>query len=255
MILKDVILLTGFTARAKAYAQVLDHAGYYPELTILYGNQNSDRPENENEKIAEALVDDKLFLPDLSIKLLSTLGKPGWKTRILKEVESVNSHDIVKYLNRLSPKMVVFCGYGGEIVGKEALSTAKFLHVHSGWLPTFRGSTTCYYSWLEENKLGASAIILDAQIDTGPIVMRKRYKVPPSNIDMDYIWDPAIRADLLVEVMRYYVQNGVLPKLKEQSHERGRTYYKIHPVLKHLALCGKDLSREDQTEVKNSALK
>ena len=51
MILKDVILLTGFTARAKAYAQVLDHAGYYPELTILYGNQNSDRPENENEKI------------------------------------------------------------------------------------------------------------------------------------------------------------------------------------------------------------
>ena len=88
-------------------------------------------------------------------------------------------------------------------------------------------------------------MILNDKIDTGPIVMRKRYKIPPSNIDMDYIWDSAIRADLLVEVMRYYVENGVLPKLKVQSHEEGRSYYRIHPVLKHLAIMGNNTNRDD----------
>ena len=237
MILKGVVLVTGFTARAKAYSQALNHAGYIPEKTVIYGNPNLDRPECDNKETADILVGSDIYLPNLKINLLTTLDKPEWVSSILK-VESVNSPELVSSLHKLAPKLVIFCGYGGEIVGKEVLSTANILHIHSGWLPTYRGSTTCYYSWLEEGRLGASAIILDTQIDTGPIIMRKRYEIPPPNVDMDYIWDPAIRADLLVKVMSYYVHHGVLPKMKEQSCNKGRTYYKIHPVLKHLALCG-----------------
>ena len=36
----------------------------------------------------------------------------------------------------------------------------KFLHVHGGYLPDYKGSTTNYYSLINENTIGASAIFL-----------------------------------------------------------------------------------------------
>ena len=78
--------------------------------------------------------------------------------------------------------------------------------------------------------------ILDRNIDTGPIVARRRYPKPRAGIDIDRIYDPAIRADLLVQVMSDYVNNGCLVPLEQQAPEKGVNYYVIHPVLKHLAI-------------------
>ena len=36
----------------------------------------------------------------------------------------------------------------------------KFLHIHGGYLPDYKGSTTNYYSLINENTIGASAIFL-----------------------------------------------------------------------------------------------
>ena len=151
--------------------------------------------------------------------------------------ESVNAPEVVQTLHKLAPKLVVYSGYGGEIVSSELLGlNAPFLHIHGGWLPDYRGSTTIYYSILQERNCAASAILLSNDIDTGPVIARESYPVPPAGVDVDYVYDSAIRADLLVKVLGDYVKQGGWQTLTPQNIAEGRDYYVIHPVLKHLAM-------------------
>jgi len=79
--------------------------------------------------------------------------------------------------------------------------------------------------------------VLDAHIDTGPVVARKHYPAPPAGTDIDRRYDPAIRADLLRQVLSSYHSSGHLPlEPQQQAGSQGSTFYVIHPVLKHLAL-------------------
>ena len=55
-------------------------------------------------------------------------------------------------------------------------------------------------------------------------------------MDVDLIYDGAIRADLLCQVMVQHIEQGQLIPMANQDPEIGRTYYVIHPVLKHMAL-------------------
>jgi len=130
---------------------------------------------------------------------------------------------------------VIYSGYGSQIVPKSLLEIGTpFLHLHSGKLPNYRGSTTLYYSWLIEQSCAVSAILLDEGIDTGNIVGKKTFPPPPNGIDPDHIYDPSIRADLLVEVLKEFSTRGKFNNLTKQDN-KGKTYYVIHPVLKHLA--------------------
>jgi methionyl-tRNA formyltransferase len=140
-------------------------------------------------------------------------------------------------VRELAPRLIIFSGYGGQLVKPALLELdIPLLHVHSGWLPDYRGSTTLYYSLLSERRCAASAILLDAHIDTGPVVARKHYPAPPAGTDIDRRYDPAIRADLLREVLARYHSDGRLPLESQQRSDEGSTFYVVHPVLKHLAL-------------------
>lgn len=92
------------------------------------------------------------------------------------------------------------------------------------------------YSWLEEGRLGASAILLDSNIDTGAVVARRRHPLPAEGVDPDYVWDASIGADLLVRVLRHRALYGKLPDPEPQNVEIGRTFYVVHPLLKYVAI-------------------
>ena len=109
------------------------------------------------------------------------------------------------------------------------------MHFHSGWLPEYQGSTTIYYCILQERRCGVTALLLDEGIDTGPVIARQHYPMPPADLDVDFIYDNAIRADLMVRVIRAFAEEKVLLGLEPQTTS-GHTYFKIHPVLKHLAI-------------------
>lgn len=233
MKLEGVLLLAGFTARSQAYAQAMDTAGLEPDRVLIYGPEKPLLPGQVGVNEAHKTVK-HLFTPNLAIPLLETCEENQWRVETLPR-KHINDEEIVKSILRISPKLIVYSGYGSQLVGKELLeSRIKFLHIHSGWLPEFRGSTTLYYSWLLENRCAASAILLRPTIDTGPIVAIKHYPPPAKGVDPDYVYDSAIRADLLVTVLRHYKDNGDIPATTEQS-AKGSTYYVIHPVLKHLA--------------------
>jgi len=186
-----------------------------------------------NEVVASGTTGD-LFLPDLSISVKQILKQENWNWSDL-DCEHINCDLMVSTISDLSPKMIIYSGYGSQLVTSQLLEMEiPFLHIHSGWLPEYKGSTTLYYSWIKEQYCGVSAIYLQPGIDEGPIVFRKKYPLPPSEVDPDYIYDCAIRADTLIEVIKGINRTGEIPTGHAQT-ELGNNYYVIHPLLKHLA--------------------
>lgn len=233
-LLDGVLMLAAHSARSQAYLQSLLAAGLAPQQVLLLGQA----PASEAEVHAPACLLGEVRLPDLGESLQQSLAGTGIASQTL-DTRDVNDPRVLAAIRQLAPQLIVYSGYGGQLVGAALIDLGiPLLHIHSGWLPDFRGSTTAYYSLLEEGDCAASAILLDKQIDTGPLIARKRYPAPPRGTDIDRRYDTGLRADLLVQVLRDYQARGRLQVLEQQEPNAGRNYYVIHPLLKHLALLG-----------------
>lgn len=239
-----IVLLSGYNARGQAYAQALIEAGIRPDKVVLYGDPGRDVPRPEAERPSERFGN--IFLPDLTVTLRATCTAQDWEVAAL-DAESVNDPSVAETLRGIVPGLIIYAGYGGQLVGTGVLDLGfPVLHCHPGWVPDFRGSTTIYFSLLAEGSCAVSAIILDAGIDTGPIVAQKRYPAP-HGMDVDYLYDNAIRADTMINVVKTFLDTGALPATRHQPAEE-RTYYVIHPLLKHIAILGLDTEAAAPTE-------
>lgn len=228
--LAGVVLLAAQTARSQAYIQALAAAGLRPESVILLGEDPSPAAA-----AAPARWQD-LLLPDLGETVAATCARAGVPV-VRCPGADVNAEATVQALRDARAQVVIFSGSAGQIVSQRVLELGpRFLHLHSGWLPEYRGSTTVYYALLNGDAPAVTAIFLDASIDTGPVIARQAYPRPPRGMDVDRVYDAAIRADLLVRLMRGYAETGALEATGAQQPEQGTTYYVIHPVLKHVAL-------------------
>jgi methionyl-tRNA formyltransferase len=231
-VLADVLLLAGHTARSQAYVQTLVAHALLPGHALLLG----EAPPAAAVDMAQAERLEGVLLPDLGVAIQHTLAAASVPYSTIA-ARDVNAPEVCEAVRAIAPRLIIFAGYGGQIVQRPLLEVGiPLLHIHSGWLPDYRGSTTLYYSLLAERRCAATAILLDAQIDTGPVVARKYYPAPPAGSDVDRRYDPAIRADLLLEVLRRYHSAGGLELESQPLRETGTTYYVIHPVLKHMAL-------------------
>lgn len=229
-------LLLADTLRSRAYAQAMAGAGMEAHGAMVITSPDRPRWGQNNTHPAGGSISGVELELDFGVPLVETTRRCAGRVE-QTTAGTVNHPDIVSWLDREEPDLVVFSGFGGEIVGTEVLEVGPpLLHMHAGWLPDFRGSTTIYYSMLSERRCGVSAILLRDQIDTGPIVGRRWYPPPPTGMDIDYYYDGTIRADLLIRVLADWTnQGGSFPDLQQQPAE-GQTYFVIHPVLKHLAV-------------------
>ena len=142
------------------------------------------------------------------------------------------------------PSLIIYSGVGGEIVKTPVLSLKiPLLHAHAGLLPDYPGSTTGYYSLLERADCGVSLILLSSGIDTGDIVAQKVYPAPPPGLDIDNLYDASIRADLLMEGLTHWAQNGGFKNKVSQRSNARKPYFVIHPVLKHIAILSTNTSK------------
>jgi methionyl-tRNA formyltransferase len=147
-----------------------------------------------------------------------------------------NSHRVIDAVSDLDHELLIYSGPGGVILDGDLLSAGpRFLHIHAGELPDYRGSTTAYYSLLNDGRCGATGFIMNEQIDEGPIVARESYRPPDDPETIDLYYDPWIRARLLVDILTQYQQDGDLSEQPQRPTE-GETYFIIHPVLKHIAV-------------------
>lgn len=232
MSLHGVIVVAAHTMRSQAYLQALAHHGLEPDRVVLYGKCDGAA----SLKSPDFASWEGIALPDPAETVEATCRKSGWMM-VTCASDDINAPELFEAVGETSPRLVIYSGYGGQIVAPHLLDSGpRFLHVHSGWLPDYRGSTTLYYALLNGDLPAASALILDRTIDTGPVVARRHYPLPPAGMDVDCIYDCAIRADLLVRVLKGYAGKGSFEQEMPQDAEHGMNYFVIHPVLKHLAL-------------------
>ena len=211
--LNDVAMLAVESARTRAYLRELSERRLFPSTLVLLRH-----PASPGKLDIEALA--RSF--DIDIKRV--------------DASDINDPAVVKAVATLSEAYVIFSGPAGAILRRSLFETGKkFIHVHPGRLPEFRGSTTIYYGLLAENKVEATAILLDEIIDAGPVIGRKVFEAPADRRTIDGDYDPNIRASLLVDVMKEFVERGRFDEIKQREGE-GETFYIIHPVLKHLAI-------------------
>ena len=228
----DFSMILAKNNRSKAYIQNLIKHNIFPKKVIILKN---------DDFLSEHTIYDKfMFKNQKFIKKINDIGEFDEKEDIevtLKKYninyfftnKDINSEIAINDIKSLPTKYIIYSGFGGVIL-KQALDIdKKFIHVHPGILPKYKGSTTIYYSYLNEKKFGASVIIFNKDIDSGEILYQKEFIIKEKNIDFDYILDPLIRANTLVE----FLKKDLYKKVQEQE---GNTFYITHPILKHLAI-------------------
>jgi methionyl-tRNA formyltransferase len=234
-------MIASNTNRARAYLQNLIQYGFIPSKVIYLDVQNITLVEQLDEhKLAgsstkqKSIVEAKEFNISFDQKksILESLIEVNIPYEHL-ETTDINSNLVQHAIISLEEKAILFAGPGGQILDKKLLTLGKkIFHVHPGYLPKYRGSTTIYYSYLVEKIVGASVICFDAGIDTGPLLFKNKYTLSEKNIDFDHVLDPIIRTKVLLEFME---KNSKFPDAIQNSDYNGNTFYIIHPLLKHLS--------------------
>lgn len=233
-LLPHITLLLARTARSSVYVQALGSAGLRPAEVVVYGTDTDAQPVPETALgVGNPILGNAW--PDARISLEQALLNNGWAWHSVDspDIASLPLHATLE--NQKPIAGIVFSGYPGQLVPQSILDLAPVLHVHGGWLPDYRGSTTVYYSLLMGEPPGASLMRLDAGLDTGQLLERVQYPPPPPGCDVDYVYDNTLRAAVLIKALSRYVDTLVLPTGEKQPEE-GTTFYIIHPVLKTLAL-------------------
>lgn len=218
----DISMLAAETPRSIFYIKKMISKNLLPNYVILLLNKKNKNLPGQKKNYGKQQITNLLKSSKIKFKEIYNTN--------------INSDEVVEVIKSRSEKVFIFSGFGGSILKKKILATGKkFLHIHGGYLPDYKGSTTNYYSLIEENKIGASAIFLEKDIDSGPILLRRKFIAPKNKQDIDYTLDSEVRAKLLVECL----QNYKFTKrwyYKNQKNNDGETFYIIHPVLKHIAI-------------------
>lgn len=243
MILNDVVCVLAITRRSQAYMQKLVKHNMLPSRCLIL----SDSFEADNIDCRYMRYSCPYFNPRESLWETISANHIPYK---LAETKDINSEKVKEMIEQTAEKYIIYSGYGGYILKPHLFFfNKKWIHVHAGILPKYRGSTTAYYSLLQDSSLGATAIFLSEGLDEGNIITEQVFPPPDPGIDIDYIYEPFIRSCVLIKALEAYLKYGYFPERKQEGQEED-TYFIIHPVLKHIAILELESMR---TKVKNEA--
>ena len=224
MSLHNIGMVAADTTRTKHYIDELIKSNLLPSYVLLLLNSDSELLPGQKEVKTEN-------------ELITLLREEGIKYDIAPN-SNINSDEVIAAIANRSEEVFIFSGYGGVLLRDKILDIGrKFLHIHGGYLPDYKGSTANYYSLIDENTIGASAIFLTKEIDCGPILLRKKFAPPEDRTEIDHNSDSEARSKVLIECLQNYINSGCWIYELENNHG-GETFYIIHPVLKHLAILG-----------------
>ncbi len=234
------------TSRSRFYLQSLIYCNMIPSSIVLLKDEDRKNMPGQIKKEDighESLHNIKSLWNDFNFNVWEKVDESALRENIpctIIDTSNIHKEEVIKTIKDKSESTFIYSGFGGVILKKKLFDTGKkFLHVHGGFLPKYKGSTTNYYSLIEDNSMGASAIILNEKIDSGPLIYRKTFLPPKDRKNIDHIYDSAVRSIVLIKTIKLYLKNRDFTFKKTESDE-GELYFIIHPVLKHIAILAKD---------------
>lgn len=224
LVLKDLGMLMQEGNRAKAYLQKLIKTGLLPNFVLfLKPTIDAENLDTSPEKVVGNYFDptlseiDSLENAKIPYKLLLT--------------NSCNSPEVIKEIEARKEQYFVYSGK--DILNRPLDTGKKFIHIHPAKLPEYRGSTCHFYSVLAGDGWSCTGFMINKGIDTGKIILTKKFPLPEPKIDYARIYDPYLRSEVLGEIINQLAEKGSL-LTTSQNASKGRDYFIIHPVLAYI---------------------
>lgn len=244
----DIGMIAADTSRSRAYLQAMIRHELFPNYVLLLEDRSGNPLPGQLDKAknpsvvelpdlqVDACWSEANFNPTLALKPL--LDDYGIAYGVAPS-KDINDPAVIDLIRQRPESVLIYSGFGGVLLRKDLLAAGKkFLHVHGGYLPSYKGSTTNYFSLVAEATMGASSIFLSEEIDSGPVLIRRNFPPPPNREAIDHVYDSAARAKVLIETLQSYLASGDW-NFDLPNNAGGETYYIIHPVLKHISILAK----------------
>jgi methionyl-tRNA formyltransferase len=145
----------------------------------------------------------------------------------VRQVESFANADAAASLAELSPDVIVVAAFG-QILPPRVLAVPPFgcINLHPSLLPRHRGPTPISSSILAGDEwTGASIMLLDEGVDSGPILAQLRVLIAPQDTT-DSLTDKLaqVSAQLLEETLPRWLSRSLTP---QPQPEEGATYTRL----------------------------
>jgi len=261
MVLEDLGCLLIDNRRSRAYIQKLAAKSLVPGFVICLRLEKRSvqatggHPQDVGRAVDQAFENRRYFLYDPSLagsSLLTgaaarpsryasfdpdepvenTLSRYGIRHSVMA-VSGINDYEVAEAIREARQGYFVFGG-GGMVRGPLFQTGKRFLHVHPGLVPFFRGSHCVEWSVLIGERCGATAFLMNETIDGGDVIASREFDFPELEAGgIPPLYSPHIRSELLVDVVGRYASTGYFEAGK-QDMTKGETYYKMHPALANL---------------------
>jgi methionyl-tRNA formyltransferase len=142
--------------------------------------------------------------------------------------------DAVDDLRRLAPDLLVLVG--ADVVPPAVLAIPRLgtINAHYALLPEFRGMNVAEWSVFCGAPVGVTVHLVNAGIDTGPIVLREEIALGPGEtFETLRAKQQDLAARLLVRAARD-VRDGTASPVAQDA-AAGRQYFRMHPALRREA--------------------
>ena len=137
-------------------------------------------------------------------------------------------------LRQLAPDLLVLVG--ADVVPASILAIPRLgtINAHYALLPAFRGMNVTEWSVLYGAPVGVTVHLVDAGIDTGPILLREEIALERgATFATLRARHREVAARLLVRAALALREGTAAPVTQEP--DAGRQYYRMHPVLRRAA--------------------
>lgn len=156
-------------------------------------------------------------------------------------VSSVNSDDVISMI--LKNKIDIICNLGGDIGGKEFISSAKIvcLNIHSGLSPFYNGSQSTAWAYANQrpNFCGITLMKMNERIDGGDILAHYLPSIEP-NDTADTLFCKGIigGVNTIVEYVTFVAQNFAVDGCAQKRtflYTRGMDWNIVNDIKLNLA--------------------
>jgi folate-dependent phosphoribosylglycinamide formyltransferase PurN len=146
-------------------------------------------------------------------------------------VASANAPETIEALNRIGARIVVVSQT--RILAPALLRqvATTFINVHTGITPRYRGMHGAYWALARGDpaNCGVTVHLVDAGIDTGPIIAQARIQPSPADSYFTYHWPQLAAAlPLLIQAIED-ARAGRLTTIPPETERSARLFY--HPTL------------------------
>jgi methionyl-tRNA formyltransferase len=142
--------------------------------------------------------------------------------------DKIRKPEWVEKIKDLAPDLIILCAYG-QIIPQEILDIPKYkaLNIHPSLLPKYRGASPIQSIILNgEIETGVCLMIMDAEMDHGPILGISKFKILNPKIGYKELENQLIEisSDLLIKTLPEWIEGKIISQ--SQDHEKA-TFCKL----------------------------